>query len=153
NLNVLGSTKNNLMLWRNKQDLKFFKSVSQQYTNIVTKATFSSMPKLQDRQFLVTTKTPILENEYTFEQIKAIIEKHEKPHLCIGGLTLYKELLPLTDHFILCKVNNNIQGDILLDESLLLNFAQKQNIYNSKSYNIDLYSHLNTTLTLNKTWN
>lgn len=152
NLNVLGSTQNNKMLWRNKQDLKFFKHISQQLPNIVTKATLSSMPILSDRDFIVATRIPNLENEYTFEQLKVILEKHPKDRLNIGGLTLYEELLELTDHFIICKVNNYTQGDILLDESLLLNFAQKSILYDSKSYKIEIYSHLHSTLNLNLKW-
>lgn len=154
-LNVLGSSTSRKMLWRDKQDLKFFSTLSKQYTNIVTKSTILSMPPLADRNFLITTRTPNLANEYTFEDLKAILETQQSTHLNIGGLTLYRELLDLTDHFVVCTVNNYISGDLYLEDDILAEFSTKKNLYKSPSYCIDLYSRLGQQLNLTqtlKTW-
>lgn len=144
------------MLWRDKQDLKFFSLISREFPNIVTRSTLSSMPTLTDREFLIATTRPKAGNEYTFDQLQAILERQEKTYLNIGGLTLYQEFLELTDHFILCQVNNNIQGDLVLPETILEEFASYQNLYRSPNYRINLYSRfgspkLNLTHIL-KTW-
>lgn len=156
NHNVLGSSHSNKMLWRDKQDLKFFSLISREFPNIVTRSTLSSMPPLADREFLIATTQPKAKNEYTFDQLQAILEKPEKTYLNIGGLTLYQEFLELTDHFIVCGVNNNIRGDLVLPETILEEFASYQNLYRSPNYRITLFSRfgspkLNLTHIL-KTW-
>jgi dihydrofolate reductase len=106
--NELG--KNNGLIWRLPNDLKFFKETTTGKTIVMGRNTFVSLPKmLPNRKHIVISNTgetfneevTVCDNmEKAFEEIK----KYDEVFI-IGGASIYTQFLPYTNKLYLTEIN------------------------------------------------
>ncbi|WP_055665897.1 dihydrofolate reductase [Desnuesiella massiliensis] len=134
NNNVIG--KDNQLIWKLPNDMKWFKERTLGHTVIMGRKTFESLPKLlEDRKHIVLTRDenykvdlPGVEVVRSIHELKHLIDD-EKEHFVIGGAQIYKFLLPYTSKLYITKINEDFEGDAYFpsyDES------QWEIVYSSK---------------------
>ena len=110
--------KNNDLLWHIHADLKRFKKLTLGHTIIMGKRTYQSLPikPLSNRRSVVITDDP----DDRFEGCITVSSIEESLKLCdpsketfiIGGASVYRQFLPLTDRLYLTKVHQDFEGDV-----------------------------------------
>jgi len=110
--------KNNDLLWHIPADMKRFKKLTLGHTLIMGKRTYQSLPvkPLSNRQSIVITDDP----DDHFEGCIMVSSIEESLKLCdpsqetfiIGGASVYRQFLPLTDRLYLTKVHQDFEGDV-----------------------------------------
>ena len=114
--NVIG--KNNQLLWRLPNDMKFFKNTTWAMPVIMGRKTFESLGKpLTGRTNIVISR----QTDFTGEGIKIVRSIEEamvaaadadaKEAYIIGGGEIYKQTLPITKRIYLTRVHTNVEGD------------------------------------------
>ena len=114
--NVIG--KNNQLLWRLPNDMKFFKNTTWAMPVIMGRKTFESLGKpLTGRTNIVITRKA----DFNAEGIKVVSNIDEamlaaedsdaKEAFIIGGGEIYKQTLPLVHRIYLTRVHAVIEGD------------------------------------------
>ncbi len=114
--NVIG--KDNRLLWRLPNDMKFFKNVTWGLPVIMGRKTFQSLGKaLKGRTNIVITRQPGFQaNDITVagtigEAITAAGTTHAKEAFIIGGAEIYKQTLAMTDRIYMTRVHGSFEGD------------------------------------------
>lgn len=113
--------QNKLLYWL-PNDLKRFKALTTGHTIIMGRKTFESLPKgaLPNRRNIVLTS-----QDKTFEGAERFSNLHEAINACreeeetfiIGGVSLYKEAMPLADKLYLTEVDDDkAQADVFFPE-------------------------------------
>jgi len=138
NNNTIGL--NNNIPWHSKEDLKYFKKITDNSTVIMGRKTFESIGKpLKNRQNFVVSSQKIFNNEIKiFNNIELAIKNIKTDNaFFIGGSKIYEESIKYCDKLFITKVNNDIIGDTF--------FNCCYNDFNLISENkmIDLQSNLN----------
>jgi dihydrofolate reductase len=99
--NAIG--KNNDLLWHIPEDLKRFKQITSGHKIIMGKKTYLSLPfrPLKNRENIVITDCPddVFEGCTVVFSVGEAISKcsEEEETFIIGGASVYKQFLPLTD--------------------------------------------------------
>lgn len=107
--NELG--KNNDLIWRFKDDMKFFKEMTMGHHMIMGRKTFESLPKLLDgRKHLVLTRSNLKfpEEVDVYKSVGEFIDAYkdsEEEVFDIGGATIYKELLEYASKLYLTEID------------------------------------------------
>lgn len=113
NNSVIG--KDNTLLWHDKNDLSFFKRMTLNKAILMGRKTALSLPKfpLPKRFNIILTKAPQNEHEVSsIEQAWDLCTKHGYSELwIIGGETLYKQFLHITDELYLTSILDDQDGD------------------------------------------
>lgn len=114
--NAIG--KNNDLLWHITADMKMFKKLTQGHTLIMGKRTYESLPvkPLSNRRNIVITDDPEDHFEgcltvYSLEDALALCDPAEE-NFIIGGASVYRQILPLTNRLYITKVHKNFDGDV-----------------------------------------
>lgn len=126
--------KDNRLLWRLPEDLRYFKRITIGKPVVMGRKTFESIGRpLPERTNIVITRQTGWQHEgvevaHTVDSALAaarllIAEGDEV--MVIGGAEIYREVLPKADKLYLTRVNVSLDGDAFFPE---LNFAQWQKI-------------------------
>jgi dihydrofolate reductase len=110
--------KNNDLLWYIPGDLKRFKQLTTGHTVIMGKKTYESLPRkpLPNRVNIIITDNP----EDHFDQcvmafsIEDALTKTDlsDENFIIGGASVYRQFLPLTDRLYITWVHKSFEGDV-----------------------------------------
>jgi dihydrofolate reductase len=110
--------KNNNLLWHIPEDLKRFKKITIGHKVIMGKKTYLSLPvrPLRNRENIVITDDP----HDGFEGCTVVYSLAEALAKCgpgeenfiIGGASIYRQFLPITDRLYLTWVHKNFEGDV-----------------------------------------
>jgi dihydrofolate reductase len=114
--------KNNDLLWHIPGDMKRFKRLTSGHTVIMGKKTYESLPRrpLPNRVNIVISDDPV----DLFDQCVmawSIVEALNKSdpsdeNFIIGGASVYRQFLPLTDRLYITWVHKAFDGDVFLPE-------------------------------------
>lgn len=106
--NELG--KNNDIIWRFKEDMKFFRETTTGNTVLMGRKTFESLPHaLPNRRNVVVTKDEnyIAEGAEVFYSVEEALKSTENDNVfVIGGAMIYNELLPFCDKLYLTEIDD-----------------------------------------------
>ncbi|MFT4024858.1 MAG: dihydrofolate reductase [Flavihumibacter sp.] len=114
--NAIG--KDNRLLWRLPNDMKFFKNVTWGLPVIMGRKTFESLGKaLKGRTNIVLTRQPGFEAAGI--QVADTVENalslagtsFAKEVFIIGGAEIYKQTLPVTDRIYITRVHGSFEAD------------------------------------------
>ena len=116
--NVIG--KDNQLIWNLPEDLKRFKSMTENHTIIMGRKTFESLGRvLPDRKHVVFSQNPDFQvNDENVEvvhsmlQIQQYIESDEEAFV-IGGAMIYGLLMPHVTKMYITQINENFEGNII----------------------------------------
>ena len=106
--NELG--KDNQLIWRIKEDMKFFKNTTMGHPVVMGRKTFESLPKiLPGRSNIVITHGDIINSEIeVYKSIKEFLLSY-KDYLddvfVIGGASIYKQFLDLSNSLYLTEID------------------------------------------------
>ena len=108
--NELG--KNNDLIWKFKQDMKFFKDTTMGHPIVMGRKTWDSLPKkpLPNRFNIIVTSQEREDNDIdvkhsSMEEVKAFLELDLGiPVFIIGGGMIYRELLPYCQEVYLTRI-------------------------------------------------
>ena len=136
-----GIGKNNSLPWpHNKEDMEFFKNITNQKTILMGKNTWKSLPKkpLPNRlHYIFTTDlmfpTSHVIKRVTTDDVSGWITKYDSLHpdeelMIIGGVSLVEQSKSIIDKIYLTKIHGDFDCDVFLDLTLLSNFVK---IYNN----------------------
>lgn len=149
---------NNTLLWKQSNDLKRFKEITNNNIVIMGQKTYESLPfrPLKNRVNIVITDN----KEVNFDgcvmaySIEDSLEKAEKSSYSntayiIGGGSIYRQFLPIVDNLYITKINVDVEGDTYFPE-IDLNIwekifyqphsADKNNQYD---YTYEIYKRIN----------
>lgn len=106
--NELG--KNNDLIWKFKEDMKFFKETTIGHPVVMGRKTFESLPKvLPGRKNIVITRSEILNNEIEiYKSIRDFLIKYkeyEDDIFIIGGASIYKEFIDIANKLYLTEID------------------------------------------------
>jgi dihydrofolate reductase len=114
--------KDNHLLWRLPEDLKFFKEQTMGKPIIMGKKTLDSLPRLlPGRLHLVLTHQQLEETEQVkvFRDIDSLIDfikTLDQEVMVIGGAQVYKQMLELSDKMILTEIDAETEADAYFPE-------------------------------------
>lgn len=113
-----GIGRNNDLLWHISEDLKRFKRLTTGKTVIMGKKTWESLPKrpLPGRRNIVLTDVPGetivgAVTVYSIDEALGICENGDEAFV-IGGGSIYRQLMPLSDRLYITHVHKNATADI-----------------------------------------
>lgn len=113
-----GIGKNNDLLWHISEDLKRFKRLTTGKTVIMGKKTWESLPKrpLPGRRNIVLTDVPGEKTDgavtvYSIDEALRICENGDEAFV-IGGGSVYRQFMPLSDKLYITHVHRNAAADI-----------------------------------------
>ncbi len=134
--------KENQLLWHLSEDLKRFKQLTTHHTIVMGKKTFESLPKrpLPNRRSIVITKDVCLKFEgclmaNTIDDAIALCDDNAE-NFIIGGESIYRQFLPVTDKLYLTVVHKDFEADVFFPE---IDFSEwdvlekQENIYDEKA--------------------
>lgn len=105
---------NNQLIWRLKEDLKFYRQITMNQNIIMGRKTLESMPKkaLENRNpIILTTNKNISPNNYlTFHQLNYLldyIKEINEKFIVVGGESIYKQFLPFVEEMYLTHIETN----------------------------------------------
>ena len=107
--NELG--KNNDLIWKFKQDMKFFKDTTMGHPIVMGRKTFESLPKvLPGRKNIVISTNEIKNDEIeTYKSIKEFLINYQKygdDIFIIGGASIYKQFIDLANKLYLTEIDD-----------------------------------------------
>ena len=106
--NELG--KDNGLIWRFKEDLKFFREITTGHVIVMGRKTFESLPKmLPNRHHIVITSKDYINDEVeVFKNIDYFLEKYrdcEDEIFIIGGSSIYSSFLEYSNKLYLTEID------------------------------------------------
>lgn len=108
--------KDNALLWRLPEDLKFFKRTTLGCPVIMGRKTFESIGRpLPGRRNIVVTRNTAWQHDgvdvaHTLEEARALAASEPRVFV-IGGGELYAQALPVADELILTEVDADFEAD------------------------------------------
>ena len=108
--------KDNKLLWHLPNDLKFFKETTLNKTIIMGKNTFESLPKmLPNRKHIIISDSEYkVEGAIIFNNIEDTlnyINNTDEECFIIGGMSIYKQLLPYAKYLYITKIEDTKEAD------------------------------------------
>ena len=106
--NELG--KDNTLIWRFKEDMKFFKENTIGKPIIMGRKSLESLPKLlPNREHLVLTKSKLnIEGVKIFnskEEILDYVSSFDKEFMVIGGASIYQQFIDDADRMLITEID------------------------------------------------
>ena len=106
--NELG--KDNNLIWRFKEDLRFFRDVTTGHVIVMGRKTFESLPRmLPNRHHVVITSKDNLNDEIeVFKNIEDFLKKYKDYSdeiFIIGGSSIYKSFLEYSNNLYLTEID------------------------------------------------
>jgi dihydrofolate reductase len=146
-----GLSKDGIIPWRSKKDLKFFMNITKNNVVIMGRNTYFSLPKrpLNDRLNIILTSKPV---EFSFEESKnfsnviftnndkiyiSILNCREKyikqfPSLSrdfkifiIGGKKIYEQFMPLCERVWVTRIKKDYSCDLFFDYNYSKQFKEE----------------------------
>ena len=107
--NELG--KNNDLIWKFKEDMKFFKETTMGHPVVMGRNTYESLPKiLPGRKNIVISRSEIINNEIEiYKSIKDFLnmyKDYEDDVFIIGGAMIYNEFINISDKLYLTEIED-----------------------------------------------
>jgi len=108
--------KDNQLLWRLPEDLKFFKRTTMGCPVLMGRKTFDSIGRpLPGRRNIVITRNAAwqhdgIEAAHSLESALALVSNEARVFV-IGGGELYRQALPLCDELVLTEIEADFEGD------------------------------------------
>lgn len=107
---------NNRMPWHIGEDLKYFKRITLGKTVLMGRKTWESLPfkPLKNRRNIVISsqKDYVAEGAEVFGSVEAAIEALKGEEVfCMGGATMYRELLPMADRLFITRIFHSYEAD------------------------------------------
>lgn len=142
--NELG--KDNDLIWKFKEDMKFFKETTIGYPVVMGRKTFESLPKvLPNRKNIVISRSEIINNEIEIcKSIKEFLIKYKDCKddvFIIGGAMIYKEFIDIASNLYLTEIEDECK-----DADVYFPFFNKENfikdIINEKEENNIKFNHV-----------
>ena len=124
---------NNTLIWRFKEDMKFFKENTMGKPIIMGRKTLESLPKLlPGREHIVLTKSNLdIEGVKVFhskENLLDYVSQFDNDFMVIGGASIYEQFIGNADKMLLTEIDAESKADVYFPEI-------KQDEWNKK----DLY--------------
>ena len=135
--NELG--KDNDLIWKFKEDMRFFKNMTIGNKVIMGRKTFESLPKLLiDRKHIVLTKSNITfpKEVEVFNSTEDFLEKYqntEEKIFNIGGASIYKELLDYADELYLTEIDDSKEADVYFPSFDKEKYTRKELCYHKEN--------------------
>lgn len=111
----------NELLVKLKKDLKYFKEKTLHHVIVMGKNTYLSIGRpLPKRNNIVITYHPVSHDDVTsmgLEEFLDLYKDSDEEIYCIGGASLYKELLPYADELLLTKIEKEYKADAYFPET------------------------------------
>jgi dihydrofolate reductase len=119
--NAIG--KDNNLLWRLPNDLKFFKNTTWGHPIIMGTNTYKSIGSkaLPGRKNIVISNSIIADNyntcfvKSTDEAITEAQKENTHEIFVIGGASIYTQMLPLVSRIYITRVHTHIEGDVYFE--------------------------------------
>ncbi len=128
--------KDNRLLWHFSEDLKFFKSMTQNKVMIMGRKTFQSFPKpLPGRHHVVISRSTmestselvhfVTSIDGAFEKAKELVRRFNlgSELMVCGGAEIYKETLSQSDFLYLTRIKGTFEADAFYPNPFHMNFA------------------------------
>ncbi|EFW37647.1 dihydrofolate reductase [Treponema phagedenis] len=116
--------------WLCPEDMAYFKKRTMGSLCLVGRKTFQTLPQggLPGRRLIVITSRPFVQSD-TVQSVAGIEEalqlcQGRQNVFCIGGLSLYKQLLPFAEVIYLTEVHGTYDGDVFFGDDLLSGFER-----------------------------
>ncbi len=142
--NELG--KNNHLIWHIPEDLKFFRSQTENKLIVMGLNTLNSLPKLlQNRTHLVLTHQNLPQTEQVMvfhkkEDLLNFISIANQEVMVIGGASIYRQFLDYADKMVLTRIDKSAPADCYFPKFSLNDWDET--ILSSYEYNNIKYKHL-----------
>lgn len=111
----------NELLVKLKKDMKYFKEKTLHHVIVMGKNTYLSIGRpLPKRNNIVITHHPVSHDDVTsmgLEEFLDLYKDSDEEIYCIGGASLYKELLPYADELLLTKIEKEYKADAYFPET------------------------------------
>lgn len=109
--------RNNDLIWRFKEDMKFFRQETMGKPIVMGMKTLESLPKLLPgrKHIVLTTKSPLLPKEVLIvHSIDELLEsvKDYPEVMVIGGASVYNQLLEYSHKLILTEIDAEAEADV-----------------------------------------
>ena len=108
----------NHLIWKIKEDLKFYRSYTLNQNIIMGRKTFESMPlkALQERNVFVLTSKELdkhcnIDCYSNIEDLLEYIETVKEKFIVVGGAQIYEAFLPYIDTMYLTEINEESVAD------------------------------------------
>lgn len=130
--------KDNKLLWHFSEDMKFFRSMTNNKVMVMGRKTFDSFPKpLAGRHHVVISRSaanlkhdsPLVHFVTSVEEAislakRLVIENNLNPEIMIcGGAEIYKQTLPICDVLYLTRVKGQFEADTFYPREVSKSFA------------------------------
>lgn len=106
--------------WHYSNDLKYFKRVTMDHSLLMGRGVFESLNEkpLPGRKNIVLSRTKNFEKVPTFSSIDAALDFLQQEDLvfCIGGGSVYQQLLSKADKLYVTEIHENYDGDTRFPE-------------------------------------
>jgi len=107
--NELG--KNNDLIWKFKEDMKFFKETTMDHPIVMGRKTYESLPKiLPGRKNIVISRSEIINNEIEiYKSVKDFLIKYGEYNedvFIIGGAMIYNEFIDIASKLYLTEIDD-----------------------------------------------
>jgi len=126
--------------WNIKEDLKYFKKITENKNVIMGYKTHLTFPALKNRINYVITDKPVKEKKIGF----IYTDKIPESGVFIGGSTIYKKYWELCQKIYITIIDNNIKGNVYFP--IQISEIEKKYILSSSISDI-FYDYINLTYT------
>ena len=109
--------KNNDLIWRFKEDMKFFREQTMGKPIVMGYKTLESLPKLlPGRQHIVLTSRnleldPAILVVHSIDELLEVVSRYPEV-MIIGGASVYQEMLEYSDKLILTEIDAEAEADV-----------------------------------------
>ena len=109
--------KDNNLIWRFKEDMKFFREQTMGKPMIMGMKTLESLPKLLPGRLhiVLTSRNPELDPSvvvaHSIDEVLEISSKYPEV-MVIGGASIYKQMLEYSDKLILTEIDQSADADV-----------------------------------------
>lgn len=151
--NVIGNK--NQIPWHLPADMKHFKETTMGHSIIMGQNTFKSIGHaLPGRTNIILTFDEDFKSEgciavnSTEEALRIASAKGESEVFIIGGASVYKQFIGISDRLYITKIDKNFEGDTFFPEidsktwRLKNSFKQKKDKANPYNFRFDLYEKI-----------
>ena len=137
--NELG--KNNDLIWKFKEDMKFFKETTMGHPVVMGRKTFESLPKvLPGRKNIVISTNQIQNKEIElYKSIKEFLLNYNNFNddvFVIGGATIYREFIDLATKMYLTEINDTDKEADVYFPKFNLNDWDREELLQKEEHNI-----------------
>lgn len=144
--NELG--RDNDLIWKLKDDMKFFRTITSGKTIIMGRKCFESLPGLlpNRKHIILTTNTDyMVDGAIIFNNIIDVIryvENSNEDCFVIGGAKIYEEFLPFVNEIYLTEIDDEAIADVFFpsfDKSMYDSEVLNEGVEKSINYKILRY--------------